>query len=155
MRPSAATITPSSARPSRPMGWLVLALAILALSLPGRAWANDAEVQTTWRLLDYIAVDYSGAISNGKVISDAEYAEMTEFAGQVEVRVQALALTSAKPDLLRRTRALRNAIGAKAPPAAVAEQSRALASALLAAYPVPLAPSAPAAASTAPAAPSR
>ncbi|MCR5870042.1 MULTISPECIES: cytochrome c/FTR1 family iron permease [unclassified Sphingomonas] len=118
-------------------------LAILLLSFPARAQGSAAEVQTTWRLLDYIAVDYSGAVSNGKVISDAEYAEMIEFAGQVDARIQALAPTSAKPDLLRRTGALRSAIGAKAPPAAVAEQSRALASALLAAYPVPLAPTAP------------
>src|SRR3546814_21025709 len=38
--------------------------------------------------------------------------------------------------------ALRAAIGAKDPPAEVAAQSKALASALLAAYPVPLAPTA-------------
>nr|WP_301294248.1 cytochrome c/FTR1 family iron permease [Nitrobacter winogradskyi] len=113
------------------------------LALPARAQPSDAEVQTTWRLLDYIAVDYSGAVSDGRVISDAEYAEMTEFAGQVETRVQALPPTPAKPDLSRRTKALRNAIAAKVPAETVAERSRALASALLAAYPVPLAPSAP------------
>jgi high-affinity iron transporter len=129
--------------PALMIRWLALALVILAFSAPARAQSSDAQVQTTWRLLDYIAVDYSGAISDGKVISEAEYAEMTEFAGQVEARVQALAPTSARPDLLRRTKALRSAIGAKAPPASVSEQSRALASALLAAYPVPLAPTAP------------
>ncbi|AQR75092.1 cytochrome c/FTR1 family iron permease [Sphingomonas sp. LM7] len=116
---------------------------MLLLALPAKSWANDAEVQTTWRLLDYIAVDYPGAVSGGKIVSDAEYAEMTEFAGQVEARVQALASTAAKADLLRRTKALRSAIAAKALPEAVAEQSRTLASALLAAYPVPLAPTAP------------
>src|SRR3546814_2944690 len=67
----------------------------------------------------------------------------TEFAWQVVTRLEALTPTSAKPDLLRRTKALRSAIAAKAPPTAVAEQSRVLASMLLAAYPVPLAPSTP------------
>jgi high-affinity iron transporter len=125
------------------VGWFALLLAMLLLALPAKSWASDAEVQTTWRLLDYIAVDYPGAVSGGKIVSDAEYAEMTEFAGQVEARVQALASTAAKADLLRRTKALRSAIAAKALPEAVAEQSRTLASALLAAYPVPLAPTAP------------
>lgn len=122
---------------------VVLAFALIVIVLPGRALASDADVQTSWRLLDYIGVDYAGAVSNGKVISSAEYAEMSEFAGQVETRVRALAPTSAKADLLRRSGTLRNAIAAKAPPAMVAEQSRALAAALLAAYPVPLAPSSP------------
>ncbi|MFZ5736487.1 MAG: FTR1 family protein [Pseudomonadota bacterium] len=125
------------------MRWLILIFTALTLSMPARASASDAEVQTTWRLLDYIAVDYSGAVSDGRVTSTAEYAEMTEFAGQVETRVRALASTSAKADLLRRSVTLRNAIAAKVPPAMVAEQSRALAAALLAAYPVPLAPSSP------------
>ena len=70
------------------MRWLILILAALTLSLPARASASDAEVQTTWRLLDYIAVDYSGAVSDGRVTSAAEYAEMTEFAGQVEARIR-------------------------------------------------------------------
>jgi len=48
-----------------------------------------------------------------------------------------------KADLLRRTGALRAAITAKAAPNEVATQARALASALLVAYPVPLAPTAP------------
>ena len=138
-----ATFTAVAVHRPLSMRWLILILAALTLSMPARASASDAEVQTTWRLLDYVAVDYSGAVSDGRVTSAAEYAEMTEFAGQVETRVRALAPISAKADLLRRSGTLRNAIAAKAPPATVAEQSRALAAALLAAYPVPLAPSSP------------
>jgi len=123
--------------------WIAVALVLLTLWLPAGARASDAEVQTTWRLLDYIAVDYTGAVSGGRVTSAAEYAEMNEFVGQVETRVRALAPTAAKADLQRRAAELRAAIAAKAPPATVAQQSRDLASALLAAYPVPLAPSSP------------
>ena len=109
MRPGhLAAPTPADAR--RPLLlWLVLALTMLTLPLAARA--SDAEVQTTWRLLDYIAVDYSGAVSGGKVISAAEYAEMTVFAGQVETRIQTLAPGSARTDLLRRSAALRRPAG--------------------------------------------
>ncbi|AMK20211.1 MULTISPECIES: cytochrome c/FTR1 family iron permease [Sphingobium] len=122
---------------------VALALILIVFALPGRALASDADVQTSWRLLDYIGVDYAGAVSNGKVISSAEYGEMTEFASQVESRLKALPAKPAKAALLERSAALRSAIAAKAAPAVVAEQSHLLASALLAAYPVPLAPSSP------------
>lgn len=123
--------------------FVLLLSAILSQIAPGQAIASDAEVQTVWRLLDYVAVDYAGAISRGRVTSEAEYAEMVEFAAQVETRLEALPDKSGKADLVRRTRALRAAIAAKAAPAEVAAQSKALASALLATYPVPLAPTAP------------
>lgn len=123
---------------------LVLLLSVILSQIaPGQAIASDTEVQTVWRLLDYVAVDYAGAVSGGRVISEAEYAEMVEFAGQVETRLEALPDKSDKADLVRRTRRLRAAIAAKATPAEVAAQSKALASALLAAYPVPLAPTTP------------
>ncbi|SMD09257.1 high-affinity iron transporter [Novosphingobium sp. B1] len=123
--------------------FVLLLSAILSQIVPGQALASDTEVQTVWRLLDYVAVDYAGAVSGGRVSSEAEYAEMVEFAGQVENRLGSLPDKSGKADLLRQTRALRAAIAAKAAPAGVATQSKALASALLAAYPVPLAPTAP------------
>ena len=116
---------------------------LLSQILSGPALAQDRDAQTVWRLLDYIAVDYAGAVSNGRVSSEAEYAEMTEFAGQVETRLRALPENAGKAELLSRSRTLRTTIARKASPDEVAAQSRALASALLAAYPVPLAPTAP------------
>ena len=116
------------------------AAAALFLLFSQPVFANVADVQTTWRLLDYIGVDYSGAVADGRVVNEAEYAEMVEFAGQVKTRLKSLPSKGAKPDLMRRADALSRAIEAKYSPAAVAEQSRALAGALLVAYPVPLAP---------------
>lgn len=116
---------------------------LLSQIMSGPALAQDRDAQTVWRLLDYIAVDYAGAVSNGRVSSEAEYAEMTEFAGQVETRLSALPENAGKAELLGRSRTLRSTIARKASPDEVAAQSRALASALLAAYPVPLAPTAP------------
>ena len=69
---------------------LLLALA-LGFSIPAHAQAPAAsEAQVAWRLLDYVAVDYAGAVANGQVISAAEYGEMIEFAGQIRTRIAAL-----------------------------------------------------------------
>jgi high-affinity iron transporter len=122
---------------------LLLILAAFLAFAPSRALAADqsAEVQTTWRLLDYIAVDYRGAVANGRVISEGEYAEMVEFAATVEERLASLKGDGAAP-LRPRARQLSQAIKAKAAPEAVDRQARGLAADLIRAYPVPLAPSA-------------
>src|SRR3546814_13562352 len=52
--------------------------------------AKTADVRTAWRLLDYMAVDYGGAVSGGQVKSASEYAEMTEFAASVSARLATL-----------------------------------------------------------------
>ncbi len=122
---------------------LLLLLAILIPWQAAQAQAPDpssAEVQTSWRLLDYLAVDYPGAVAGGKIISVAEYAEMREFAASVSKRIAALPSRPAKAGLLAQAKDLENAIGAKAPPARVDSLARSLASALIASYPVPLAP---------------
>ena len=69
---------------------LVLAL-LLGAAMPQRAAAQEATpgAETAWRLLDYIAVDYPGAVSDGRVISEAEYAEMREFSTAVRTRIAA------------------------------------------------------------------
>jgi len=124
---------------------LFLIAAILACfgafsSRPAAAQTDAGDVQTVWRLLDYIAVDYEGAVSKGKVISAAEYAEMTEFAATVKRGIRDLPNSSARAPLETTASDIEAAIAAKAEPRIVAAQSRQLASRLLAAYPVPLAP---------------
>jgi len=104
------------------------------------AQSADTDAQTVWRLLDYIAVDYMGAVSNGKVISTAEYAEMTEFARTVRRGISDLPDKSARASLEKAAGEIETLIAAKAEPSIVAAKSRQLASRLLTAYPVPLAP---------------
>jgi high-affinity iron transporter len=124
----------------------LLRVVLLALTLStlwptaANAQASDTDVQTAWRLLDYIAVDYGGAVSHGAVSSPSEYAEQTEFAGTVAAKVRALPSKPAQGDLLAGVGRLQHAIADKADPVQVAAMSRGLAAALLAAYPVPLAP---------------
>lgn len=116
----------------------LLFLAILAL--PTAARADDAAVQTAWRLLDYIAVDYRGAVAGGRVISATEYTEMREFSASVTQRLGALPAHQAKARLVADARALEAAVARMAAPDEVERMARGLGQRLLAAYPVPLAP---------------
>lgn len=120
-----------------------LFLALLVASMVAApARAATAPAQTIWRLLDYIAVDYAAAVSQGRVTNAAEYDEMVEFSATVVRRLEQLPPTPARAALVRDAGALRSSIGSKADPDEVATSARQLARALLAAYPVVLAPSA-------------
>ena len=50
------------------------------------ARADTAPALTIWRLLDYMAIDYGGAVRDGVVVSSEEYKEMVEFVGSVTER---------------------------------------------------------------------
>lgn len=113
---------------------------LLACGTAIPAGAHTAPAQTIWRLLDYISVDYAGAVSGGRVINEAEYTEMVEFSASVRQRLGELPPTSAQTALVRDAERLQSKIGARAPGIEVASSARALGRALLAAYPVPLAP---------------
>lgn len=119
---------------------LFLSLIALLTATCVHAAAPRQTVETTWRLLDYLAVDYAGAVKDGRVISASEYAEMREFSGTVTANLHSLGESSAKPSLEKGAQMLENAIASKASPAKVAEIARALGADLLQAYPIPLAP---------------
>ena len=115
---------------------------LMLVALPSMARADGAAVQTTWRLLDYIAVDYPGAVQDGRIVSQLEYDEMREFSASVSERVTALPERPQRAGLAQGARELQAAIGRRVAPVEVERQARALADRLLAAYPVPLAPTA-------------
>ena len=115
-------------------------LFLIAACLPFSAQANAGDVQTIWRLLDYIAVDYPGAVEDGKVISEAEYAEMIEFSESAAKRITELPAASDRAALIAQANDMKIAIAGKAPADKVAQDARLLASNLLRGYPVPLAP---------------
>jgi high-affinity iron transporter len=117
-------------------------LLLLMAAWPATARADDAAVQTTWRLLDYVAVDYPGAIQDGRIVSQLEYDEMLEFSSSIEERLGTLPQRPQRAALVAGAGRLRDAIARKAPPPEVERLARSLGSQLLAAYPVPLAPAA-------------
>jgi high-affinity iron transporter len=119
---------------------LIFSFGLLCLSLTPAAAAPSQDAQTAWRLLDYVAVDYGGAVQDGKVVSVSEYAEMREFSATVGEKIAALPQAAAKNGLIAESRSFRALIDRKAPAGEVAKAARALGSHLLAAYPVPLGP---------------
>jgi high-affinity iron transporter len=126
---------------------ILILCAVMALILPGTAAAQaenpSTSVQTTWRLLDYVAVDYREAVRDGRVVNEAEYAEMREFARTARTNIDALPASAEKQRLIGEARELEQTIAARRPPGEVDGAARSLAANLLAAYPVPLSPSAP------------
>ncbi|MBC3871870.1 FTR1 family protein [Undibacterium oligocarboniphilum] len=93
-----------------------------------------------WQLLDYLAVDYGGAVKDGKVVSAPEYAEMQEFALSAERQLGELPANAAQRDLLLQATQLRSLVAEKSAAVNVSTKARGLAGALLAAYPVPVSP---------------
>ena len=117
-------------------------LAILVTFLfAGVSQASEADVKRVWQILDYLAVDYAGAVKDGKVVSPSEYDEMKEFALTARTKIAALEAKSEQPTLVAQATELEAAIGSRAEASKVGMLSKALAKHLVAVYPVPLAPS--------------
>src|SRR5258706_11708493 len=119
---------------------LLLAAAFLA---PAAARAQDAQQQgqTAWRLLDYMSVDYRGAVRpDGNIISPSEFAEMREFAASVAQRIAALPANPQRDSLVAAARQFDFSVAAHVAPDEIERRAHGLAGRLLGAYPVPLAP---------------
>ena len=121
----------------------LLAMLLLGagLVLAHATQASTPSVATTWRLLDYIAVDYREAVQDGAVVNQLEYDEMLEFSATAARLIEALPATAETARLQQDAEALRQAILAKAPPADIDARARALAALLVQAHPIPLMPS--------------
>ncbi len=75
-------------------------------------------------LLDYLAKDYGGAVSGGKVTSEGEYHEQVEFSHTATELNKTLTETQANPEIAANLEQLGGLIAAKAEPAAVAKLAR-------------------------------
>jgi len=101
--------------------FLALMLACMLLALPLRgALAQDETAGRLVHLLDYIGVDYGGAVVDGAVVSEAEYAEMQEFTASVVELMGGLPQKPGHDELAAQAAALRAAVDGKAPAAEVA-----------------------------------
>lgn len=118
---------------------LVLLLLCAGLIVP-TAFASDAAVATTWRLLDYIAVDYREAVEDGAVVNPLEYEEMLEFSATAATAISELPAVAESAELDAQALALQAAIQAKEAPDAIASRARALAALLVQAHPIALMP---------------
>lgn len=113
---------------------LLLATLLVAAGLSPVAAQDGSDVRQAWQLLDYIAVDYGGAVADGKVVSDGEYAEMREFSAIARERIGALPDNPRRGVLLAQADGLIALVQRRADAAQVAQAAHALADGLLAAY---------------------
>ena len=125
--------------------WRVVALFIASCAALGGAMANptassEQQVRQLWQLMDYVAVDYSGAVANGVVISDLEYQEMREFTDSALSQSKALPTHASREQLVALASELGDAVKQKAAPDRVAALAHKASSLLLASYPIPVAP---------------
>ncbi len=99
-----------------------------------------ANARQLWQLLDYVAVDYDGAVKDGKVVSEAEYAEMLDFTENAARQLQELPEHAAKPRIRGTIAELRKAVESKAAAEEVAALAHRANAELIAAFPIPVAP---------------
>ena len=127
---------------SLPLLWTLSFACLLNIAAPASAGAAGSQeaVQTAWRLLDYVAVDYPGAVRDGRVVSASEFSEMREFTATAESQLKALPASNSRAGLLAQAADLRSKVDAKAPAPVIAQMARQLGADLLKAFPVPLAP---------------
>lgn len=116
---------------------------ILATFFSLSAVAADSTVPTTWRLLDYIAVDYRAAVRDGTIVNQGEYDEMLEFSATAAASIEALPATAGSAELKEHAVNLQQLIHDKKSPEDIALHARSLAALLVQHYPIPLIPSSP------------
>src|SRR5262245_59465012 len=120
--------------------WILLGCLIAA---PLHAFAQSpsaGSAQTIVHVLDYIAVDYAGAVQDGKVTSADEFKEMIEFAGEVVDSLRALPRERQQPSLVTDAEKLARMVKEKAPAENVAAAARKLRWDIIGAYNVAVSP---------------
>lgn len=100
----------------------------------------EADVRQVWQLLDYVAVDYGGAVANHAVVSATEYQEMQEFVATARTRLAALPAGTDHDAHLAQADQLVAAVAAKADAVEVARLAHDLADLLLVSYGIAVAP---------------
>lgn len=98
-----------------------MVLALLAGGAP--AYATESPTGGSPRLLvhllDYVAKDYAGAVSDGKVTNELEYREQVEFAQEAQTLAGRLPDLQSRPAVLDGIKQLGELVSTKAPPDAV------------------------------------
>jgi len=130
----------------------LLGLAVLGIGAMGHARADEGSLEkvqeagagetapTILHLLDYVGVDYAGAVENGKIKSADEFKEMQEFAERSHDLMKTLPDNPARAALVERAARFARMIRDRADPKTVADESSALRRALVAAYRVQASP---------------
>ncbi|WP_295798401.1 cytochrome c/FTR1 family iron permease [uncultured Microbulbifer sp.] len=108
---------------------LLLAGSLIANTVA--APADPLELRQLMQMAEYIGVDYSEAVVDGKIVNNDEYAEMQEFSQLLLDRGRALPASGKSAAIERQTKALKLAIDNKAGLAEVQKHTAALRQSLL------------------------
>ena len=119
---------------------LIVLLLLAASPLVRSASPAEVDVRQAWQLLEYIAVDYAGAVRDGEIIHEGEYAEMREFASTAAERVASLPPTADSAALVAATKTLSDLVERRAVVSEVADAAHSLANDLFSAYDIVAAP---------------
>lgn len=103
---------------------------------------SDEGPRQLWQLLDYVAVDYGGAIDKGAVVNESEYAEMRDFTANAVTQARGLPAHASKDAVILAATKLQEAVAGKADGVEVARLAHQAETLLVAAYPIPVAPKA-------------
>ena len=96
--------------------------AVLLLLLQQNSFAADTSPRFVVNLLDYVAADYSGAVSGGKILSASEYKEQLEL---VESALEAVKSNKEYgAEIVAKVLALQNLIKTKSPTDSVSRQAQ-------------------------------
>lgn len=122
--------------------WILGVLCTVMAVLPLQAATPDveADVRQIWQLLDYVSVDYGGAVADHAVVSATEYLEMQEFVATARTRMAALPTSKDHDTHMAQVDKVVAAVAAKADAGEVARLSRELADALLVTYGIAVGP---------------
>jgi len=101
--------------------------------LPVNASATT-DIQQLLQLVDYIGVDYPGAVNNGEIIDAGEYGEMREFSKTIFEQSQSLAASAQKSQIIELSHQLVAQVEAKGESVDINRISAAIRSSVIAAY---------------------
>lgn len=99
---------------------------LFSLSSPLLTKAEEPSPDLVVHLLDYLAKDYGGAVQNGRVISQSEYAEQVEFGGIVEKNSKGVSTLSADAEFMQGISELQRLISTKGDSGDVSKLAREL-----------------------------
>lgn len=119
---------------------LWIAVAATGLLFTAAVAAQPTSATQLWQLLDYVAVDYGGAVNDGKIANASEYAEMLDFTENASKQARSLPDHAQKVALVGAVQELQAAVSRKAGREEVAGVAHRAKQLLISAFPIPVAP---------------
>jgi len=100
----------------------------------------STDIQQLLQLVDYISVDYPGAVNNGEITDVGEYGEMREFSKAIIEQSQSLAASTQKAQIIELSHQLAAQVEAKGETVDINRISAAIRSSVIATYDVTVIP---------------